>query len=116
MGTHKRYCKILHLADDPALIEEYKRHHAPGSVWPEITDGLRTVGVRDMEIYLSGTTLVMIMETDPDVDHDAAMKRLAGMPRQAEWEAMMARFQDADSSTTAGDKWQVMDRIFTLTP
>ncbi len=63
---HKRYCKTLSLKDDAQLIEDYKKVHAPGAVWPEITDGMREVGILDMEIYIQGTRLFMIMDTIPD--------------------------------------------------
>lgn len=110
----KRYCKTLTLQDDPKLIEEYKRLHAPGAAWPEITQGMREVGILDMEIYIHGTTLFMIMDTVPDFDHDKAMKELAQKPRQAEWEAYMARFQKTSTDASADEKWQLMERIYKL--
>lgn len=66
----KRYCKTLELENDPSLIEEYKELHAMGRAWPEITQGMKEVGIIDMEIYLSGTTLFMIMDTEEDFDHE----------------------------------------------
>ncbi|MDX1285500.1 MAG: L-rhamnose mutarotase, partial [Draconibacterium sp.] len=74
---YKRFCKALKLEDDPQLIEEYKKVHAPGNAWPEITHGMREVGIIDMEIYIIGTQLFMIMDTIPDFDHEKAMKELA---------------------------------------
>lgn len=112
--AYKRYCKTLSLKDDPQLIEDYKRVHAPGAAWPEIVAGMREVGITDMEIYLCGTKLFMIMDTVPDFDHDQAMKVLAGKPRQSEWEAYVSRFQQTSSDATADEKWQLMDRIFKL--
>ena len=73
MKTFKRYCKTLQLKDDAGLMEEYKRLHAMGNAWPEITRGMKDVGIIDMEIYLEGTTLFMIMDTEPTFDHDEAM-------------------------------------------
>jgi len=116
MKPLKRYCKILELVDNPKLIAEYKRHHTPGAVWPEITEGTKSVGIREMEIYLSGTTLFMIMETAPEFDHDSAMKRLAELPRQSEWEALMSKYQKSDPASSAKDKWRMMERIYTLNP
>lgn len=114
MKTYKRYCKTLELENDPALIEEYLRLHAPGAVWPEITAGMKGVGIIDMEIYISGTTLFMIMDTVPDFDHDSAMTRLAALPRQAEWEALVSRFQKTDTNTSAGEKWRLIERIYKM--
>jgi L-rhamnose mutarotase len=109
----KRYCKTLQLRDDAGLIAAYRQAHAAGATWPEITQGMREVGILDMEIYLLGTQLFMIMDTAPDFDHDAAMQVLATKPRQAEWEAYVATFQQT-AATTAEAKWQLMDRIYKL--
>jgi len=110
----KRFCKTLALEGDDKLIEEYKKVHAPGAIWPEITHGMREVGIIDMEIYIFGTQLFMIMDTEPDFDHDKAMKELAVKPRQSEWEAYVSRFQKTSAEATADEKWQMMERIFKL--
>lgn len=110
----KRFCKTLELKNDPALIGEYKKAHAPGSAWPEITRGMREVGIIDMEIYLYGNRLFMIMDTVPDFDYEQAMAELAQKPRQSEWEALMARFQNTSPNATAHEKWQLMERIYKL--
>jgi len=111
---YRRYCKTLKLHDDPQLIEVYKKIHAPGAVWPEITQGMREVGIIDMEIYMLGNRLFMIMDTIPDFDHDKAMKELAGKPRQAEWEAYVSRFQRTSADASADEKWQLMERIYKM--
>jgi len=110
----KRYCKTLSLKDDPKLIEDYKKVHAPGAAWPEITQGMKDVGIIDMEIYIYGTRLFMIMDTVADFDHDKAMAELATKPRQSEWEAYVSRFQQSSAEATADEKWQLMERIYKL--
>lgn len=114
MAEIKRYCKTLKLENDPKLIEEYKKVHAPGAVWPEITQGMREVGILDMEIYIYGNRLFMIMDTIPGFDHDKAMAELARKPRQSEWEAYVSRFQKTSENATADEKWQLMERIFKM--
>lgn len=110
----KRYCKTLSLKDDAQLIEDYKKVHAPGAAWPEITQGMKDVGIVDMEIYIYGTRLFMIMDTVADFDHDKAMTELATKPRQSEWEAYVSRFQQSSAEATADEKWQLMERIYKL--
>lgn len=110
----KRYCKTLKLRDDPDLIEEYKKAHAIGAVWPEITQGMRDIGIIDMEIYIAGNQLFMIMDTRAEFDHNAAMATLATLPRQAEWEAYVSRFQLTSDTAAAADKWRLMQRIYEL--
>jgi len=112
--NYKRYCKTLSLKEDAQLIEDYKKVHAPAAAWPEITAGMREVGIVDMEIYIQGTRLFMIMDTVPDFDHDKAMAALAKMPRQSEWEAYVSRFQQSAAEATADEKWQLMERIYKL--
>ena len=112
--NYKRYCKTLSLKDDAQLIEDYKKVHAPGAAWPEITQGMLDVGIIDMEIYIFGSRLFMIMDTVADFDHDQAMTELAKKPRQSEWEAYVSRFQQTSSEATADEKWQLMDRIYKL--
>ena len=111
---YKRYCKTLLLKDSPELIAEYRRLHSPGVTWPEISEGMKAVGIVDMEIYLLGTTLFMIMETEPDFDHDLSMEKLASLPRQAEWEAVVSKFQRASEDASAQEKWQLMERIYKM--
>lgn len=111
---YKRYCKALKLEDDPELIEAYKKVHAPGAAWPEITQGMREVGIVDMEIYILGTQLFMIMDTLADFDHEKAMKELAAKPRQSEWEAYVSQYQKTSADASADEKWQLMERIYKM--
>ena len=110
----KRYCQTMDLKDNPELIAEYVKRHSEAEAWPEIRAGIREVGILEMEIYILGTRLFMIVETPLDFDWETAMARLATLPRQAEWEAYMFIFQQADATATSAVKWQLMHRIFYL--
>ncbi len=110
----KRYCQTLDLKEDPALIAEYVDRHSEPKHWPEINEGIRSVGILEMEIYLIGTRLFMIVETALDFDWDTAFAKLATLPRQSEWEDYMAIFQVSKPGATSSEKWQLMDRIFRL--
>jgi L-rhamnose mutarotase len=110
----KRYCKTLKLQNDPDLIARYKEAHAMGKVWPEVLQEMKKVGILDMEIYIHGNTLFMIMEAVEDFDHEQAFKKLAGQPRQAEWERHMSQFQRAPVDSKADEKWQLMERVFEM--
>lgn len=113
-GSYKRYCKILTLKDDPELIRKYKEVHGINKAWPEITAGMKEVGIIDMEIYIHGNILFMIMDTVADFDHEKAMSKLAARPRQREWENYVSRFQNTGSDTSAGAKWTLMERIYEM--
>lgn len=110
----KRYCRTLDLRDDAALIAEYRRRHSRDEIWPEVTDGIREVGILEMEIYILDTRLFMIIETALDFDWDTAMDRLSTLPRQQEWEDYMSIFQLAAPGATSAQKWQPMERMFHL--
>lgn len=114
--TTKRYCLTLQLKDDPKLIEEYEKLHQPQNVWKEITEGIRKVGVIDSEIYRSGTQLFMILTVPKDFDFEKQMGQLAGLPRQAEWEEFMSKFQASDPNASSAEKWTKMKRVFKLSP
>jgi L-rhamnose mutarotase len=114
MQHFKRYCKTLQLNADPELVKEYKRLHAAGNAWPEVTQGMKDVGIVDMEIYIAGTTLFMIMDTEENFDHEKAMARLADLPRQAEWEESVSRFQKTSMSSSAAEKWRLIERIYKM--
>ena len=108
----KRYCLTLDLKDDPKLIAEYKRHHE--KVWPEITKSIRDAGVEDLEIYLLGTRMFMIMEVNNHFSFVAKGKADQENPKVQEWEKLMWKFQHPLPRAKPGEKWLLMDRIFKL--
>lgn len=110
----KRYCQTMELKDDPLLIAEYRRRHSEEKSWKEVRDGIREVGILEMEIYIIGNRLFMIVETPLDFNWDSAMERLATLPRQQEWEDYMALFQQCREGATSNEKWQMMERMFHL--
>jgi L-rhamnose mutarotase len=109
---HRRFCLTLDLKDDPQLIAEYKRHHE--HVWPEIIRSIKGSGILDMEIYLLGTRMLMIMEVSEDFSFEAKAEADRRNPKVQEWENLMWRFQKALPQAKPGEKWMRMDRIFKL--
>ena len=110
----KRYCQTMDLKNEPVLIKEYRNRHSEDNAWKEILDGIRAVGILEMEIYILDNRLFMIVETPLDFDWDSAMAKLATLPRQQEWEEYMAMFQDCDATATSDEKWKMMERMFHL--
>ena len=109
----KRYCQTLSLKNNPILIEEYRKIHSEEKAWPEIRAGIRAVGILEMEIYILGSQLFMIIETPLDFDWEIAMDKLSNLPRQAEWEKYVSKFQDCPYLSSA-EKWKLMERMFYL--
>ena len=110
----KRYVQILELRDDPEMIAKYRELHSEASSWKEVRDGIRQVGILEMELYILGTHVVMIVDAPVDFDWKEAMDRLATLPRQAEWEATVAKMQGCDEHARSDEKWQMMERFFHL--
>lgn len=113
-GIIKRYVQFLEISDDPELIAQYRKWHSQEYNWKEVRDGIREVGILEMEIYLLGSRLVMIVDAPVDFRWSEAMKRLATLPRQAEWEALVSKFQGCRPDARSDEKWQPMERIFRL--
>ena len=109
---NKRYCLTLDLKDDPQLISEYKRYHE--KIWPEIAKSIKASGIEDMEIYLLGTRMFMVMEVNEQFSFEAKAKADGENPKVREWEELMWKFQKPLSNAKAGEKWLLMERIFKL--
>ncbi len=110
----KRFCQMLRLKDEPKLIAQYRELHSPQRVWPEVVNGIREAGILEMEIYICGNHLCMIVETPADLDWDEAMRKLSTLPRQAEWERCVEPFQECEPGSSSSQKWQLMERMFHL--
>jgi L-rhamnose mutarotase len=110
----KRFCQTLELKNDSTLITEYKYWHDKNNRWPEIPEGISSVGILDLEIYIQGNLLFMIVETPLDFEWDTAFGILATLDRQAEWEDFMAKFQLTKPGASSAEKWTLMERIFSL--
>lgn len=110
----KRYVQTMELRDNPELIALYRKAHSESEAWPEIINGIKEVGILEMELYILGSRLVMIVDMPADLDWDEVMARLATMPKQAEWEDYVAQFQQCVKGSTSDEKWHMMERMFHL--
>jgi L-rhamnose mutarotase len=108
----KRYCLALDLIDDPALIGLYEEYHR--SVWPEIIDSIKSSGILHLEIYRLSNRLFMIMETKEEFSFEekALMDSKNEMVQQ--WEKLMWEYQQALPCAKPGEKWILMDKIFSI--
>ncbi len=98
----------------PQIIAEYRKIHSKKEAWPEIRKGIRSVGILEMEIYISGFQVFMIIETPLDFDWETAMNTLSHLPKQAEWEEYVSEFQECAPKSTSAEKWKLMERMFYL--
>ena len=108
----RRFCLMLDLRLDPALIAEYIEHHK--AVWPEVIESLRVAGVLDMQIYNQGNHLFMIMDTDDEFTLARKAEMDAANPKVLEWERLMGRFQQVDLQADPTTRWVELTKVFQL--
>ncbi len=108
----RRFCLTLDLQNDPALIAEYRKYHE--KIWPEITQSIRDSGIEDMQIYLRGTRMFMIMDVNEKFSFEAKARLDHANPKVQQWEELMWKFQQALPDAQPGEKWLPMERIFEL--
>ncbi len=109
---NRRFCFTLDLKNDPELIAEYRKYHE--KIWPEITESIKNSGIVDMEIYLLGTRMFMIMEVNESFTFEKKARADQRDPKVQEWEKLMWKFQQALPQAKRGEKWLRMERIFKL--
>lgn len=114
MSKPIRHCFSCDLKDDPKLIEEYKNYHAAGNARPEITKSIKDAGIIDMQIYLTGNRMFMIMEVDESFDLTKKAQMDAENPHVQEWEALMWNYQQGLPWGKDGEKWIALEQIFQL--
>jgi len=109
----KRFCLALDLIDDEGLIADYEKYHQ--EVWPEVKKSITDSGIVEMEIYRIMNRLFMIIDVTDQFDFAESAAADAANPKVVEWEELMWRYQQALPGSRPGQKWLVMDRIFSLT-
>jgi len=108
----KRYCFALDLIDDAELISEYKKYHE--KIWPEITKSIQSAGIENLEIYLTGNRLFMIMEVNESFTFEKKTAMDSENPKVQEWERLMWKYQKGLPWAKKGEKWILMDKIYQL--
>ena len=108
----KKHCFALDLVDDAKLIEDYKVAHQ--KVWPEIIKSIKDSGIEDLEIYLVGNRLFMIMVVNDSFSFEQKNNMDANNLKVQEWETLMWNYQQALPMAKEGEKWMLMDKIFQL--
>lgn len=109
----QEFALTINLVDDPDKIEAYKKYHR--EVWPEVIENLRSVGIRDMRIYLLGRRMFMLMQADDAFQPDRDFARLEqSSARYNEWQRTMDEFQVRVPEAKPGEHWAAMDKVFDL--
>jgi len=110
----RRFCFALDLDENPELIERYKWWHRPGGPPAAVNRSLRAADIRELEIWLCGSRLFMILEAGPNYDPAAKAARDAQDPDVLAWEQLMWEFQKPLPGARPGEKWITAERIYAL--
>ncbi len=108
----KRYCLALDLVDNEEMIREYEAYHR--QVWPEVKESIVRSGIGEMEIYRFANRLFMIMDVSDEFSFSQKKEADAENPKVQEWEKLMWKYQQAIPGAKQGEKWVLMDKIFSL--
>lgn len=108
----KRYALALDLVEEPNLIAEYKKYHE--QIPPDIAVSIKESGILNMELYLLGNRLFMIMETKDDFSFEKKAAMDLANPEVQKWEQLMWKYQKALPMAKPGEKWILMEQIFKL--
>lgn len=108
----KKFCLALDLIDDPELIAEYENYHQ--NIWPEVRKSILDSGISNMEIYRVQNRLFMIVEADKYFSFEAKNEADKNNLKVQEWEELLWKFQQQLPNSKAGEKWRLMDKIFSL--
>lgn len=108
----KRFALALDLINDEKLIAEYEAYHK--AIWPEITKSIKDAGIVNMEIYRVANRLFMMMEVGDGFSFEAKAEADAANSKVQEWETLMWKYQQALPTAKPGEKWLLMDKIFSL--
>lgn len=115
MSEIVRRCFAVDLVDKPEMIARYRAWHAPGGPPKAVSEAIRADGVRDLQIWLVGTRMFMVMEQDMAMAADAQGKaaRDASNPEVQAWDALMRTFQQP--LPFAPDRtWVEMEQVYAL--
>lgn len=108
-----RRCFAVDLHDDAEQIARYRDWHRAGGPPAPVTDAIRADDVRELEIWLVGDRIFMILEQGDAYDRDAKLARDATNPDVQAWDALMRNFQKP-LPFAADQTWVEMTRIYAL--
>ncbi|HWU15887.1 MAG TPA: L-rhamnose mutarotase [Caulobacter sp.] len=113
MNRMTRRCFAVDLHDDPGQIARYRAWHAVGGPPAAVTAAIRADDVHELQIWLVGDRLFMIMEQGDGYDAQAKAARDAADPDVQAWDALMRTFQKP-LPFAPDQTWAEMERVYAL--
>ncbi|WP_447910215.1 L-rhamnose mutarotase [Brevundimonas bullata] len=111
--TATRRCFAVDLHDDAEQIARYRDWHRAGGPPAAVTEAIRADDVLELEIWLVGDRMFMILEQGDAHDPDAKLARDVANPEVQAWDALMRSFQKP-LPFAPHQTWVEMTRIYAL--
>lgn len=109
----RRHVLALDLVDDPAAIAAYEAAHR--AVPAEVEAQIRAAGVVGCSIHRVMNRLVMLLDVDEArFSWEAKAAADAAHGPTVAWEAAMGELQRALPCALPGQKWVLLDQIYSL--
>jgi Uncharacterized conserved protein len=109
----KTFVYTINLKNDPEKIEMYKNYHK--SVWLEVEESLKSVGILRMRIFLLGTRMVNIVETVDEFNPECDFARYTeNKPIVEKWDKLMSEFQEKVAEAKESEWWALMEPVYEL--
>ena len=105
----KVYAQALDLKNNKELINEYENHHR--NVWPEVLEGLKSVGIIRMRIWRINNRLFMLIETSDTFNIEKFQKYTETNDKAKEWDALMKNYQKKIPNSN-GEWWSEMTMAY----
>lgn len=104
---------VTNLVNDEQKQKEYMDYHE--HVWPEVEEGFKKAGYREISLYRFQDLLVMIVSVPKGADLEQ-MGRIAESydKRCAEWNRIMADYQSGIEGARPGQTWVEARRFYSF--
>ncbi len=95
---------VVNIRPGEAQLKAYLDYHR--TVWPEVEKGFMLAGYEKIRLYHSHHTVVMIISVPEGADLAAMGKKAESYNiRCAEWNRLMAGYQEGVAGTAPGETW-----------
>lgn len=102
---------VMQIKPGEDKLKEYLEYHR--AVWPEVEAGFRLAGYKQIRLFRSYQTVVMIIAVPEGADLDAMGKKAESYNKRcAEWNRLMGSYQEGVPGAAPGQTWTAAERFY----
>lgn len=102
---------VVNIRPGEERLRQYLEYHK--AVWPEVEKGFLHAGYRQISLFRSGHTIVMIIKVPQGADLGAMGKKAEAFDKRcAEWNKLMAGYQEGVAGTAPGKTWTEAEKFY----